>query len=101
LMDSIHGLRDTYSADLVVLIIDNGDSCGIAWKPSTVSSSNASLGFSVVGWNCATGYYSFAHEMGHNMGVGHDTYVDSSTLPYAYGHGWFCHYRLHHNLWCI
>jgi hypothetical protein len=87
LMDSIHGLRDTYSADLVVLIIDNGDSCGIAWKPSTVSSSNASLGFSVVGWNCATGYYSFAHEMGHNMGVGHDTYVDSSTLPYAYGHG--------------
>lgn len=87
LMDSVHGLRDTYSADLVVLIIDNSDYCGIAWKPITVSSSNASLGFSVVGWNCATGYYSFAHEMGHNMGTGHDTYVDSSTLPYAYGHG--------------
>jgi hypothetical protein len=87
LMDSVHGLRDTYSADLVVLIIDNSDFCGIAWKPSTVSSSNASSGFSVVGWNCATGYYSFAHEMGHNMGAGHDTYVDSSTLPYAYGHG--------------
>jgi hypothetical protein len=87
LMDSVHGLRDTYSADLVVLLIENRDYCGIAWKPSTVSSSNAGFGFSVVGWNCATGYYSFAHEMGHNMGANHDTYVDSSTLPYAYGHG--------------
>ena len=25
------------------------------------------LMFSVVNWSCATGYYTFGHEIGHNM----------------------------------
>ncbi len=87
-MDEVHALRDTHKADLVVLLISNTQYCGLAWKPNTVSTSNATLGFSVTAYNCATSYYSFAHEIGHNMGVGHDTYVDTSTTPYAYGHGY-------------
>ena len=34
------------------------------------------------------GYYSFAHELGHLMGARHDENHDSSTTPYAYGHGY-------------
>lgn len=36
----------------------------------------------------ATGYYSFAHEMGHNMGARHDWFVDDASLFYTYNHGY-------------
>lgn len=87
-MDEIHTLRDTHSADLVTLLIDNSQYCGLGWLPSNVSSSNEGLGFTVTAWNCATGYYSFGHEIGHNMGARHDIFVDSATSPYTYGHGY-------------
>jgi len=87
-MDEVHALRDVYKADLVVLLISNSDFCGIAWRPTSVSTDNAYHGFSVTGYSCATGYYSFAHEIGHNLGVSHDLYVDTSSAPYAFGHGY-------------
>ncbi|MEM6822264.1 MAG: M12 family metallo-peptidase, partial [Verrucomicrobiota bacterium] len=37
--------------------------------------------------NCATGYYSFGHEIGHLFGARHDRYVDNETTPFPYGHG--------------
>lgn len=55
-MNEAHTLRDEYGADLVALIIDDPQYCGIAYLgPRT------DLMFSVTGWNCATGYYSFGH----------------------------------------
>lgn len=87
-MDEVHALRNTYAADLVVLLINNTQYCGMAWLPSTVSTSNQTLGFSVTAYNCATGYYSFGHEIGHNMGARHDRYVDGGSTPYAHGHGY-------------
>jgi hypothetical protein len=88
-MDNVHSLRDTYCADEVVLIIANGGSyCGLAYMMTTVSTSFASSAFAVVDDGCATGYYSFGHEMGHNMGAHHDWYVNSSISPYPYNHGY-------------
>ncbi|MBK6790656.1 MAG: hypothetical protein IPG77_24365 [Betaproteobacteria bacterium] len=87
-MDEIHALRDSFQADLVVLLINEQSYCGMAWLPGTVSSANAHLGFSVTNVSCATGYYSFAHEIGHNMGARHDAYVDTGTTPYAYAKGY-------------
>jgi hypothetical protein len=58
-MDSVHSLRNTHSADLVTLVIEGTQYCGIAWLMSTPSVSFESDGFSVVAQSCATGYYSF------------------------------------------
>jgi hypothetical protein len=83
--DSIHTLRNTYAADLVGLIVENGGAyCGLA---STIMAS-ASTAFQVTDRGCATGYYSFGHEFGHLQGARHDPYVDSTNTPYAYGHGY-------------
>lgn len=88
-IDAVHALRNSYGADLVSFWIEEGgEYCGLAWHMATVSSSFASHGFSTVTRSCATGNYSFGHEMGHNMGARHDVYVDTETTPYFYAHGY-------------
>lgn len=83
--DSIHTLRNKYGADMLGLIVENGGAyCGLA---STIMAS-ATTAFQVTDRSCATGYYSFGHEFGHLQGARHDIYVDTSTTPYAYGHGY-------------
>jgi hypothetical protein len=81
-------LRDQYGADLVSLWVEGTDACGVAYVMTNPSTSFESSGFSVVERSCATGYYSFGHEMGHNMGSKHDIYVDSNNGAYSYSHGY-------------
>lgn len=83
-MDSIHTSRNTYTADVGVIVLDNSSYCGLA----SGIGSNAASAFASVYWNCATGYYSFAHEIGHLQSARHDATNDPSTSPYAYGHGY-------------
>ena len=91
-MDIVHTLRNTYYADEVVLIIDDPEYCGLAWLMQDVSTSFQDHAFAVVNWYCATGYYSFGHELGHNMGAQHDHYaVDkygqaAGAYWYSYGY---------------
>ncbi len=83
--DTIHSLRNTYGADLLGLIVENGGAyCGLA---STIMATSTTA-FQVTDRGCATGYYSFGHEFGHLQGARHDTYVDTTNTPYAYGHGY-------------
>jgi hypothetical protein len=82
-MDNVHTLRNTYGADVVTLLIENGAYCGLGYV-----NSGASTAFTVVNRGCSGGYLSMAHEIGHNFGALHDPYVDSGTNPYAWGHGY-------------
>lgn len=81
--DEVHAQRDQSAADVAILLTDGFDFCGIAYIYPDASSA-----FGVVAASCATGYYSFAHEIGHIQGARHNPEVDSSTSPFAYGHGY-------------
>jgi hypothetical protein len=61
-MDQVHTLRTAYGADIVALIIDADSKCGKAWNGPGINNM-----FSATHWDCATGYYSFGHEIGHNF----------------------------------
>ena len=87
-MDNVHTLRDTYGADEVVLIVNNAGSCGIGYVMQYVSAGFESYAFAVVSRTCATGYYSFAHELGHNMGCAHDRANASISGAYDYAYGY-------------
>jgi hypothetical protein len=58
----VHQKRAEYGADLVAMIIHDSAYCGLGYLGPSKG-----LMFSVSSWNCATGYYSFGHEIGHNM----------------------------------
>lgn len=90
-LDIAHSLRDEHKADLVSLWVRNGGQyCGIAYIMEEVNTSFEAYGFSVVKRDCATGYYSFGHELGHNMGARHDRFVDPTDgSPFLFNHGFF------------
>jgi hypothetical protein len=85
-MDNVHSLRNTYAADMVSLVVENGGAnCGIA---DAIMATAATAFDVVVRLNCMTGYYTFGHEYGHLQGARHDFYTDPTNTPYAYGHGY-------------
>ena len=86
-MDEVPGWRDQSKADLVSLIEDNlGGVCGVAYVMAPASTQFAPFAFSVVQDSCVSGY-TFAHELGHNMGSMHDRAEGGTgAYPYSFGH---------------
>ena len=65
-LDEVHTLRDQVGADLVHLIVGEADDiCGQAYLPGV-------FGLTLQGCGGRT----FAHELGHNMGLQHDRYQE-------------------------
>ncbi|HEV8610593.1 MAG TPA: M12 family metallo-peptidase [Thermoanaerobaculia bacterium] len=87
-MDNVPTLRNTFAADTVSLITENAGACGLGFMMETVSNAFESAAYSVVKRTCATGNYSFGHELGHNMGADHDAPNATSTGPYPYNRGY-------------
>jgi hypothetical protein len=83
-MDSIHATRDSSAADVAVLVVTNNAYCGLA----SGIGSTAPTAFAEVYWDCATGYYSFGHEVGHLQSARHDPKNDPTNTPYSWGHGY-------------
>ncbi len=88
-MDDIHSLRNAVGADMVSLIIEgNGSLCGIGYIMLTESAGFNESAFSVSARNCATGNYTFGHELGHNMGLRHDRIDDPANGVFPHSHGY-------------
>jgi hypothetical protein len=83
-MEEVHALRDTYRADVVVLIVDDRQGCGL----STRVHADAEEAFAVVHHECAAITHSVAHEIGHIIGTRHDLSMDKIMTPFPYGHGY-------------
>ncbi len=86
-LEAVQPLRDFYFADLVVMIVEDSTYCGMGWL-MTSTTNFAPHGYSLVSRTCATGYYSFGHETGHNMGAHHDRATTSQDGMYSYSHGY-------------
>jgi len=87
-MDEIHSLRNEKGADLVCLM-RKGSVSGI-WGVGKIplsASGTSSLGFSIVSTEAALSIYAFAHELGHNMGLGHGRGDDTFYGVFQDSHG--------------
>jgi len=60
---NVRRLRDAYGADLVSLLVSDGSWCGCG----DIYNGSETKAYSVINYECASGYYSFAHEIGHNL----------------------------------
>ena len=88
-MDAAQSLRTLYGADLVSLITASPtNTCGLGNLNTNPTNYSSSQAYSVTLSNCVVSNYSLAHEMGHNMGLNHDWYVNTSINPCAHHHGY-------------
>ena len=86
---NVHAWRNAYGADIVSLWVENGGIyCGIGYQLTPISSQFHPYAVNVVVRICATGNYTFAHEMGHNMGACHDRIVNDCQPANGYGYGY-------------
>ncbi len=83
-MDEVHDLRDRYGADVAAILIDDAGSCGRA----AAIGADDDEAFFVVKDSCATGNYSFGHELGHLLSARHNPERDDKLTPIAYAHGY-------------
>ena len=85
-LERVHAMRDQAGADVVTLIAEDADSCGIAWSMRGESAGGASTAFNVVNAGCLSNQ-SLAHEVGHNQGNMHDrdSTTNTGAFPYSYG----------------
>jgi hypothetical protein len=85
-LDDVHTMRDRTGADLVVLITETmTDASGRGYLNSL--SATGAHGFAVVSRRAMGTARTFAHELGHNMGVHHDWYVEPGGGAFRYSKG--------------
>ncbi len=90
-IDAVHTRRNQLGADLVMLVVGAtaGGACGIGYVMTGLSTSFAAYAFTVTAYPCISPQYTFAHELGHNMGSAHapeDGAGQGSLYPYSFGY---------------
>lgn len=71
ILDEVHALRATVGADMVAMFNLISDVGGVAWLLNDANGDKNSA-FSVTRVQQASDSYTFIHELGHNMGIGHN-----------------------------
>ena len=99
-MDEVHTLRNKYSADICVLMLNKYVGlCGEAKDIKATESTAFCMilpDYSLCGWR-----YSAIHEIGHLIGCRHNWAQDFSPFPYIYGHGFMhCNEDYSAPSWC-
>jgi hypothetical protein len=72
LLTSFRG-TDRKGANMAVMLSTQLNACGIAYLDVTTISNPGPYSYAVVQVSCATGYYSFSHELSHLSGADHNT----------------------------
>jgi hypothetical protein len=83
-LDSIHALRSSLQADLVVLLTEKTESCGRSWQYD----GRPEYGFAVVNRACAITNLSFEHSIGHLTGAERDRDSGDGASANAYNFGY-------------
>lgn len=86
-LDAVHAMRDSVGADMVTLLAEAADSCGIAWSMRGEHVTAAKTAFNVVNAGCLSNQ-SLAHEVGHNQGNMHDRESTANTGAFQYSYGY-------------
>jgi hypothetical protein len=93
-MDEVHAKRDEHGADYVALIIEDPVAFGTSGLAFVMNESGGvpdpdfdDTAFSVTDRAFATdSFLAFTHEVGHNMGAGHDTGNGDGMFSDSHGH---------------
>jgi len=93
-MDEVHTAREATQADLVALLISEGsnNACGYAYQMNVLDPWFGAYSFGVSALDYPGDYIcnglTLAHELGHNLGNGHDRAHASGAMlfPYSYGY---------------
>ncbi|MGA1235886.1 MAG: M12 family metallo-peptidase [Limisphaerales bacterium] len=81
---SIRSLREQYHADMVCLLNETtGPYAGIAF----LLKGSGTDAYSIVQAKYAVGYFTFVHELGHNLGRSHDCDNAWAGGAFSYSHG--------------
>lgn len=85
LSSQLNDFRVKNKASLAVMLLGTSGEAGTAYNDAT-----ASTAFAVIRYSYLTGTYTFAHEMGHNIGASHDLAQYDNNQPKrlpCYRHG--------------
>merc|ERR1711970_426693 len=77
---SFEALRGT--ADQAALLVYSFSYCGVATGINTISSGRTA---SITRKSCALGYFSFGHELAHNIGLAHNKETGHYNRHFSYG----------------
>ncbi len=79
--------RNEVKADLVSVIAEFSDACGVGYLMNQLGTGFANSAFQASARSCAVGNLSYPHEHGHNMGLMHDPGNGGNSLfTYGFGH---------------
>ncbi len=83
-MSGVHAERKVHGADMVALILHATDRiCGLGYVGPLID-----FMYSTVQVECATGIYTFAHEVNHNLGLFHDRGTEGACGIEGYNYGY-------------